>query len=230
MIKEAIILAGGMGTRLKSVITEIPKPMAPVGERPFLGIILDSLNDQGIEHVILSVGYKYEVIKECFGKKYKDIQIDYAIEETPLGTGGAVSLALAQLNGNDFFMMNGDTLFDVDLNAFSKFHFDHKSNLSLALKPVTNQDRYGLVKIDNTQRIVEFDEKQAIAQGLINGGLYASSKKFIKSLQLPTIYSWEKEVLEKQASKARMFGFETDSYFIDIGIPSDYAKAQVELG
>jgi len=230
MIKEAIILAGGMGTRLKSVITEIPKPMAPVGERPFLAIILDSLNDQGIEHVILSVGYKYEVIEEYFGKKYKDIKIDYATEEAPLGTGGAVSLALAQLNGNDFLMMNGDTLFDVDLNAFSKFHFDHKSNLSLALKPVTNQDRYGLVKIDNNQRIVEFAEKQAIAQGLINGGVYASSKKFIESLQLPTTYSWEKEVLEKQASKARMFGFEMDSYFIDIGIPSDYAKAQVELG
>lgn len=230
MIKEAIILAGGMGTRLKSIITEIPKPMAPVGSRPFLEIILDNLSDQGIEHVILSVGYKHEVISNHFGNRYADIKIDYAIEIEPLGTGGAVSLALDQLDSNQFFMMNGDTLFDVNLQALSNFHKKNQSDISIALKPVSNQNRYGLVRVDSNSKIVEFAEKQPIDKGLINGGIYATSKTFIESLSLPTKYSWEKEVLEKQTSLARMYGYETDSYFIDIGIPSDYSKAQIELG
>ena len=229
MIKEAIILAGGMGTRLKSVVTEIPKPMAPVGKRPFLAIILDNLSQQGIEHVILSVGYKHEVISEHFGNHYSGIKIDYAVEHEALGTGGAVSLALDQLQSDHFFMMNGDTLFDVDLHVFNEFHDDHQSQISIALKPVSNQNRYGLVQIDSNSRIIKFTEKQAIKQGLINGGIYASSKTFIESLRLPSKYSWEKEVLEKQTHQARMYGYETDSYFIDIGIPSDYAKAQIEL-
>jgi len=171
MIKEAIILAGGMGTRLQSVITEIPKPMAPVGERPFLSIILDSL----------------------------------------------------------FIMMNGDTLFDVDLNLLSDFHHKNKSDISIALKPVINQNRYGLVKIDDDNRIIEFAEKQPIDQGLINGGVYISSRQFISTLELPKKYSWEKNILEKQTKSSKMYGFISNSYFIDIGIPSDYAKAQSEL-
>jgi len=179
MIKEAIILAGGMGTRLQSVITEIPKPMAPVGERPFLSIILDSLSDQGIEHIILSVGYKHEVIYTYFGNSYKDIKIDYAIENEALGTGGAVSLAMNYLNDEAFIMMNGDTLFDVDLNLLS--------------------------------------------------GVYISSRQFISTLELPKKYSWEKNILEKQTKSSKMYGFISNSYFIDIGIPSDYAKAQSEL-
>lgn len=230
MIKEAIILAGGMGTRLQSVVTEIPKPMAPIGGRPFLAILLDNLNDQGIYHVILAVGYKYEVIKEYFGEQYKNISIDYAIELEPLGTGGAVSLALQFLNGNEFILMNGDTLFDVELNELSDIYHNNNADISIALKPVANQDRYGLVKIDEDDKIVEFTEKQPIDKGLINGGVYASSKTFISSLDLPLKYSWEKDVLEVQTTKAKMYGFETDSYFIDIGIPTDYAKAQIELG
>ena len=229
MIKEAIILAGGMGTRLQSVITEIPKPMAPVGERPFLSIILDSLSDQGIEHIILSVGYKHEVIYTYFGNSYKDIKIDYAIENEALGTGGAVSLAMNYLKDEAFIMMNGDTLFDVDLNLLSDFHHKNKSDISIALKPVINQNRYGLVKIDDDNRIIEFAEKQPIDQGLINGGVYISSRQFISTLELPKKYSWEKNILEKQTKSSKMYGFISNSYFIDIGIPSDYAKAQSEL-
>lgn len=229
MIKEAIILAGGMGTRLRSVITEIPKPMAPVGNRPFLAIILDNLNDQGIEHVILAVGYKYKVIQSHFGEQYKKISLDYAIEEEPLGTGGAVSLALNQINGDAFLMMNGDTLFDVNLNNLSQFHSKKKADLSMALKPIENQDRYGLVKVDENAQVIEFAEKQHIDQGLINGGVYATSKSYIDSLNLPQKYSWEKDILETQSITSKIFGFVSDSYFIDIGIPEDYTRAQLEL-
>ncbi len=230
MIKEAIILAGGMGTRLQSVITEIPKPMAPVGNQPFLEILLSNLDGQGIEHVILSVGYKHEIISSHFGNQFRNISIDYAIENEPLGTGGAVSLAIEKLRDTSFFMMNGDTLFDVDLKDFNKFHDEHASDLSIALKPVSNQDRYGLVKVNTNNRIIDFSEKQFITHGLINGGIYATTSSFIKSLSLPLKYSWENEVLEKQIEPSKMYGYKTDSYFIDIGIPEDYAKAQIELG
>lgn len=229
MIKEAIILAGGMGTRLKSVITDIPKPMAPVGDRPFLAIILDNLNDQGIEHVILAVGYKYKVIQSYFKSSYKNITINYAIEKEPLGTGGAVSLAIDQLYGNDFFMMNGDTLFDVDLYKMSLFHIENNAQLSLALKPIHNQDRYGLVVVDQNNRVIQFKEKQYTQKGLINGGVYIASKRYISSLNLPQKYSWESEVLEAYSSKSNIFGLVSDCYFIDIGIPEDYNKAQIEL-
>lgn len=229
MIEEAIILAGGMGTRLKSVITEMPKPMAPIGKRPFLEVLLNNLNEQGIQHVILSVGYKHEIISGHFGNNFKNIKLDYAIESEPLGTGGAVSLALKQLSNHSFLMMNGDTLFDVNLKEFCAFHDHHSSDLSIALKSVQNQDRYGLVEIDEKSKIIAFREKQFISKGLINGGIYATSTDFITSLSLPSKYSWEKEVLEKQTQSSKMFGYSSDSYFIDIGIPSDYAKAQVEL-
>ncbi len=229
MIKEAIILAGGMGTRLKSVITEIPKPMAPVGSKPFLAIILDNLNEQGVEHVILAVGYKYEVIESFFGKEYKNIQIDYAIEKEPLGTGGAVSLAINKLNHSAFFMMNGDTLFDVNLAKLGQFHTQQNADLSIALKPIANQDRYGLVRIDEDSKVIEFAEKQHIDKGLINGGVYVTTKQYVKSLNLPNKYSWEKDILELQSSKSNLYGFLSNSYFIDIGIPEDYARAQIEL-
>lgn len=229
MIKEAIILAGGMGTRLRSVITEIPKPMAPVGNRPFLAIILDNLNDQGIEHVILAVGYKFEVIQSHFGIQYKNITLDYAIEKEPLGTGGAVGLSLNQLNGDAFLMMNGDTLFDVNLERLSLFHSETNANLSMALKPIEDQERYGLVRIDENARVIEFAEKQHIDKGLINGGIYATTKSYIDSLNLPKKYSWEKDILEAQSNHSRIFGYLSDSYFIDIGIPADYSRAQIEL-
>ena len=229
MIEEVIILAGGMGTRLRSVITEIPKPMAPVGNRPFLAIILDNLNDQGVKHVILAVGYKYEVIQLHFGNQYKDISLDYAIEKEPLGTGGAVGLALNQLRNDAFLMMNGDTLFDVNLEKLSQFHDDRNADLSIALKPIEKQDRYGLVKVDENSKVIEFSEKQYIEKGLINGGVYTTSKSYIDSLNLPQKYSWEKNVLEAQSIESKIFGFLTDSYFIDIGIPEDYSRAQVEL-
>lgn len=229
MVKEAIILAGGMGTRLRSVITEIPKPMAPVGSRPFLAIILDNLNEQGIEHVILAVGYKYEVIQSYFGNRYKSLLLDYAIEKEPLGTGGAVGLALNQLSDDAFMMMNGDTLFDVDLKKLSQFHSDMNADLTMSLKPIENQDRYGLVSIDEQSRVIDFSEKKYFEKGLINGGVYATSKKYIDSLCLPQKYSWEKDVLEAQTKKSMVYGFLSDNYFIDIGIPEDYSRAQLEL-
>lgn len=228
-LKEAIILAGGQGTRLRSVISEIPKPMAPVNEVPFLAIILENLKSQGIEHVILSVGFKHEVIIDYFGDCFMDMTIDYAIEKEPLGTGGAVSLALSFIQGHEFLLVNGDTLFDVDIKDFYSFHKSVKSKLSIALKPIQQSSRYGIVKIDEENRVTSFEEKQFIEEGLINGGVYISSCDYILSLSLPEKYSWEKDVLEKEVLKGNYTGFISDSYFIDIGIPEDYNRAQLEL-
>ncbi len=229
MVKEAILLAGGLGTRLQSVVKDIPKPMAPINRRPFLEFVLDSLVLAGIEHVILSVGYRHDVIQEHFGTQYKTIKLSYSIEDKPLGTGGGILKASDLLEENDFFILNGDTLFAINFLSLQDFYKLNKTDLAIALKPMLNVERYGTVNINKQGRILSFLEKQPQKEGFINGGIYLTNRNFLKSLSLPNIFSFEKAVLERFCQEKRFFGLPQDAYFIDIGIPSDYAKAQVEL-
>jgi len=198
MIDEAIILAGGLGTRLSSVLKDVPKPMADINGRPFLEYILKYLLDQGISHVILSVGYKYEIIRNYFKKRYLDLQIDYSIEDKPLGTGGAIKRALYYSNGEDTLILNGDTIFKIDLHKFYELHRSKKSPLSIALKLIEDTRRYGLIEIDYDFRIKGFYEKgRVIDKGLINGGIYLLNKAFFSKFEIPEIFSFEKDFLEK---------------------------------
>jgi D-glycero-alpha-D-manno-heptose 1-phosphate guanylyltransferase len=178
MIKEAIILAGGLGTRLRSVVNDIPKPMAEVCGKPFLSYILDFLIKYGIKRVILSVGYKWEAIREFFGEQYKSINLVYAIEYEPLGTGGAIKNALKYVRDTEVFILNGDTLFNIDLSVFYSLHKNKNSNLSIALKKMNFTERYGSVKIDENNRIIDFSEKAQKFNILINGGIYLLNKNF----------------------------------------------------
>jgi D-glycero-alpha-D-manno-heptose 1-phosphate guanylyltransferase len=226
--KEAIILAGGLGTRLKGVISDIPKPMAPVANYPFLKYILDYLTKQGIERVVLSVGYKYEVIKDYFSDNYNNIKLVYSVEENPLGTGGGIRLAVDKLKGETVFIINGDTFFDVDLEAQELLALSSKSDLCLALKVMKGFDRYGSVELLEN-RIVNFKEKQFVEKGLINGGVYWLKKDLLNSFKSGEKFSFEQDVMEKELSNKVISGFVTDTYFIDIGIPEDYKQANIDF-
>ena len=220
MTKEAIILAGGLGTRLREVVKDIPKPMAKVKDKPFLEYVFNYLYDQNIKNVVLSVGYKYEIIKKHFKDSYRGIKIRYSIEEEPLGTGGAIVQSLQYIDSEECFIINGDTLFEVPLKELYSFHKSKNTVLSMALKPLKNTDRYGLVTIDKNNKIINFQEKIPNQKGLINGGVSILHKKLIE--KMPLKFSWEKDFIEKQYQKHDFYGLPIDKYFVDMGIPKDY--------
>ena len=228
-MKTAIVLAGGLGTRLKSVVQDIPKPMATVNGRPFLEFVLDYVLKYQVEKVILSIGYRGEVIQDHFGENYKGITLVYSVEEEPLGTGGAIFKA-AQLCGDaPFFVLNGDTLFEANLDTLLEAYNSQKADMMLALKAMQNFDRYGVVEMDETNRVQAFLEKEYRAKGLINGGVYVLRKSIFDIENYPERFSFEKDLLEKHVAQLQFYGLALDGYFIDIGIPEDYAKAQIEL-
>ena len=226
-MKEAIILAGGFGTRLRSVIQDIPKPASPVGGKPFLEFLLKQLSMSGFSRVVLSAGYKHEIITNSFGNSFEAMRLDYCIEETPLGTGGAVAKAMQQTVAGDVLVMNGDSILLASLEHFHIFHSAQGTPITVALKAETDFDRYGLVNLEGN-RIIGFEEKRHGAEGVFNAGLYwlhASVKDFLSGLPAP--FSLEKELFEKQIFP--MSGCVFHDYFIDIGIPDDYIRAQHEL-
>lgn len=227
---EAIILAGGLGTRLRSVISEVPKCMAPVAGKPFLWYLLKFLTKYDINRVILSVGYLREVIFKWIDRVKEEFpyEIDYAIEELPLGTGGGIKLGLTKTMTNNVIVLNGDTFFDVNLDKLMEFHFLHPSSITLSLKPMQNFDRYGRVIVDNVNhQIIKFEEKKYCKDGLINGGVYVINKCEPIFENLPEKFSFETTVLESQCKFGNLFGIIQNGYFIDIGIPEDFYKADM---
>lgn len=227
MTRECIVLAGGLGTRLRSVVADKPKCMAPLGEHPFLYYLLQYLHKQGIHHAVLSLGYLSEQVISWCNSMELPLRVSFTVEPEPLGTGGGIIHALPALKGNEVFIVNGDTYFDVDLKAFNNFHQAHQSPLSLALKPMKQFDRYGSIQLDEEeQRITAFQEKQYCEEGLINGGIYRTSAGFLKSLALPEKFSFETAVLEPGVRAGKLYGYISDTYFIDIGIPEDYEAAK----
>jgi D-glycero-alpha-D-manno-heptose 1-phosphate guanylyltransferase len=228
MIKEAIILAGGFGTRLKKLVDELPKTMAPVNDIPFLTYILEHLLKFKVEKVILAVGYRYEDIISYFGNYYKDAKIEYSIEKEPLGTGGAIFKGIQAITSQYCYVLNGDTYYNVDLIAFEKSFSKSRSVLSIALKPMVNFDRYGSVTTKRG-KIKSFNEKKFCENGLINGGVYIVDKRWLDKNAPGRVFSFEKDILEQYVSKDIIAYFLSDTYFIDIGIPEDYLKASQDL-
>lgn len=224
---EAIILAGGMGTRLRSVVSDIPKSMAPVAGNPFLYYLLRSMESAGFDHIILAVGYKHEVIEEWLSTYHTSLRISLVCEEEPLGTGGAVRYALCQAEKKEVFVINGDTFFDVGYRAMLAFHRQTGAEATLALKQMTDFDRYGAVLLNEESHITAFREKQYCASGLINGGVYLLNSHLLRDY--PVKFSLEKDYFEKAVGSGRLSGFPSDGYFIDIGIPADYEQAQADF-
>ena len=227
--QEAIILAGGLGTRLRDAVPDLPKCMAPAAGRPFLAYVIDYLRMQGIERFVFSLGYKSSVIEGYLQKHYPTLNYTSVIEEEPLGTGGAIQLAIQKAASNDILVANGDTLFKINAKALTGFHQTHKAECTLALKPMQNFDRYGVVETDANGRILSFKDKQFYQIGLINGGIYILNKEKFLARSLPEKFSFEKDYLEKFCSEGNFYGLQQQGYFIDIGIPEDYSKAQDDL-
>lgn len=229
MTQECIVLAGGLGTRLRSVVADKPKCMAPLGAHPFLYYLLQYLHQQGITHAVLSLGYLSEQVIDWCNSMELPLRVSFTVEPEPLGTGGGIVHALPAITGEEVFIVNGDTYFDVNLAAFYQFHQAQQAPLSLALKPMQQFDRYGSIELDAQQKITAFHEKQYCENGLINGGIYLTSVHFLKNLALPEKFSFEKEVLEPGVAAGQLYGFVSDTYFIDIGIPEDYEAAKKYL-
>ena len=222
---EALILAGGLGTRLRDIVIDVPKPMAQVNGRPFLEYIFEWMSRYSIGKVILSVGYKPESVLKHFGDSCSGIPIDYAVEEKPLGTGGALKYALQKTSDRNILIINGDTYFPIDLDSFYRWHVKNENVFSLALKRMKNSDRYGSVELKGST-IVKFNEKKFSEDCLINGGIYLINRSFIESRPLPEVFSLEKELMEKEAGTSILKGRIFKEMFIDIGIPEDYERAQ----
>ena len=205
--------------------------MAPVNGKPFLTHVLTYLKKYGIHHVVLSVGHLHEVIEDYFGKEWEGLMISYAIENEPLGTGGAIKFAFEKIIGNEAVVLNGDTLFDVNLNEFYDFHTKNKAEISLALRGVDDVARYGTVQTNSANKIISFTEKGALmGTGNINGGIYLINKQVFKKFSIFTEkFSMENDVFEKYYNTLPLFGFPFEGYFIDIGIPEDYQRANKEL-
>ncbi len=230
VIKEAIILAGGLGTRLRDAVPDLPKCMAPVNGKPFISYVIDHLVDEGIEHFIFALGYKSEIVIEYLQKDYSDLAYRVSVENEPLGTGGAIKLACLEAKEKSVLVANGDTLFKIDVDALAGFETLSGAHCTLSLKYMENFDRYGVVEIDEDCAITSFSEKAFYESGFINGGVYALNvHRFLEEKNLPAKFSFEKDYLEVYYDKRRMFGIEQDAYFIDIGIPEDYERAQREL-
>lgn len=226
---ECIVLAGGLGTRLQGVIGAMPKCMATVTGQPFLFHLFQYLESQNCNRVILSLGYKHEMVENWLIATDWEFEIEIVIETEPLGTGGGISLAMKKAKSENVFIINGDTMFRVDLKTMLDFHQSKNAAASLALKQLNNFERYGVVKIDKNECVQSFEEKTFTEEGLINGGIYILNRDTFFSKQFPEKYSFEKEYLEQYVVEQKFYGFIADAYFIDIGIPEDYNQAQKDF-
>jgi D-glycero-alpha-D-manno-heptose 1-phosphate guanylyltransferase len=230
---DVIILAGGLGTRLRSVVHDTPKCLAPVAGKPFLHFLLQYLAKQNITNrIILSVGYLHNQIEDYIEsvKGQYAFDFEFVLEEEPLGTGGGIQLALRAAQTTTALVLNGDTFYNADLQKFIDAHHNDEAHISLALKPLTNFDRYGTVEISDEGIITSFNEKKAVSEGLINGGIYAINVKSFLQLNMPDKFSFEQEYLSKTAQyNHKLCGSIDNGYFIDIGVPTDYETAQTSL-
>jgi D-glycero-alpha-D-manno-heptose 1-phosphate guanylyltransferase len=202
---KVIILAGGLGTRLSGITGDIPKPMARVGAQ-------------------------WEIIREHFGDSYRGISLKYSVEDEPLGTGGAIRQALEIIPDDEIIVLNGDTLFHVDLEALADAHHRGKVVLTIALKQVADCGRFGRVNISDNGVVTEFLEKSTNDSGWINGGIYMLNRRLLDDFPMPVKFSFEKDLLEPNIGRIRPVAFQSNAYFIDMGVPEDYERAQSEIG
>jgi D-glycero-alpha-D-manno-heptose 1-phosphate guanylyltransferase len=218
---KAVILAGGFGTRLRSVVSDLPKPMAPVGGRPFLAYLVDWLRSQDILDIVFSTGYLSRVIEGHFGDgRSFGVRIRYSREEEPLGTGGAIRLAARLIEGETFLLMNGDSFFGIDLDALREFHILHGATGAMALAQMEDISRYGKVEVGPGGEVTSFSEKGGVGSGLINAGIYVIGRPMIEEIP-PGKVSLESEVLPRMVGRG-LYGVAFRGLFVDIGLPEDY--------
>ena len=226
---QAIILVGGFGTRLQSVVKDLPKPMAPIGDKPFLALLIESFRRRGVKEIMLSVHHMREAIQEYFGNNYNGMKISYAIEETPLGTGGAIVNSMNILQPkNPVLVVNGDTFLKIDLSRMYQIHKDKKAGISIALRQVESCKRFGEVVVEDGI-IKDFAYAGNDGAGYINAGIYVINANFFKDYKLNKSFSFERDFLYQYTPKIKPLAYISEDYFIDIGIPEDYERACNEL-
>lgn len=223
---EAILLVGGRGTRLRGVISNVPKPLAPVAGRPFLAWVLDHLAANGIRRCVLATGYLSPMIEDCIGHRWQHMEVDYSVEECALGTGGAVAHAIRHLQGNATHVLNGDTFLRYSLAELEAATRREEASIGIALAQVDDVARYGAVLVKDG-RVRAFQEKGGIGPGLINAGSYFFDRSALDRLTMQSPFSLETDVLLPQAATGGIAAFSETADFIDIGVPEDYAHAQL---
>ena len=227
---ECIILAGGFGTRLRSVVSDVPKPMAPIGDRPFLELLMDYLMDYGCTHFVLSTGYMHEKISSHFGGTYRSVPVSYAVETEPLGTGGGIRNAMQYCREENVVVLNGDTLFRIDYDDLQRFFHAHPTRLAVVLRQVDDTARYGSVSTDCSDRIIRFTEKNATGGvGTINGGIYMMNRTLLDSYTIGEPFSFEKDIMQRLFREEAFYAYTSGAYFIDIGVPEDYQRLVEEV-
>lgn len=225
-----VILAGGMGTRLKDALGDLPKPMAPIGGRPFLEYLLFLLKARGMKEFVFCIGDGGDKIRDHFasGDKF-GVSIRYTVEKRLLGTGGAIKLAEPLVDSEDFFVVNGDTYLEADLRSVLRHHRNSGAAATIALVRKEDTGRYGRVTLGETMNVLSFEEKGGGGSaGHINGGLYVFRKEIFDAIPEGKICSLEREILPVLVGNG-LYGFPVDGYFIDIGVPEDYETAREEL-
>lgn len=230
---SAVILAGGLGTRLRSAVPDLPKPMAPIGGRPFLEYQLDYWISQGVSRFVLAIGYRHEVIVQHFGLRYKGVEIEYAVEEHPLGTGGGFLAAAEKVGCREpFLLLNGDTYFGVDWNVLNAHALEYDADWCFSLFKTSENGRYMGIEVSPEGRITSL--KSGIEQGsrLANGGVYWVHPRVLSEApSLGEKMSLEDDLFPRAfAAGRRLFGIEFTGTFIDIGLPNDYHRASTLLG
>lgn len=225
---SAVILAGGLGTRLRSVVSDVPKPMAPVGGRPFLEYQLEYWINQGISRFVLSVGYRHEAITEHFGSRYKGVELEYAVEEQPLGTGGGLLLAAEKLKQDTpFLLLNGDTYFEADWNVLDACAVEHDADWCFSLFKTSEKGRYMGIEMSDQGLITSLKSRVEQGPRLANGGVYwVHPRALSEDWRSGERLSLEDDLFPQAlAAGRRILGIEFRGTFIDIGVPDDYHRA-----
>jgi len=225
---RAIVLCGGLGTRLRELTRETPKPLLEVAGQPFLHYVLARLAATGVVDVTLATSFHWEKIADVYGHSWRGLRIRYSVESEPLGTGGAIQQAMRESQAVEALVLNGDTLFKMDLGALTDFHCRRNSQVTVAVRRVPDVSRYGAVDVNPDGRIVQFREKRRQGEGLINAGVYIVRSDAFDGIEVSR-FSFEQEVLATGLGRLDLFAMETTGYFIDIGIPEDLARATQEL-
>ncbi len=224
---EAIVLAGGFGTRLRDVVSDVPKPMAPIQGRPFLEILLTKLARSKFTRVVLAVGYLSEKIIDHFQSRFSGMDIDYVIEDAPLGTGGAVRFAMTKITADHVYVFNGDTFLDLEISGVERLWRTTKDQIMVA-RHVEDTSRYGRL-LTKENLITGFVEKGQAGSGLINAGCYLLKSDALNSFEVGDNFSLETNYFQDNIENMTLRYFETQGHFIDIGVPEDFARAQTEL-
>ena len=221
-----LILAGGLGTRLRSVVGDQPKVLASVKGRPFLTYVLDQLAAYSFRQVVLLTGYQAEKVKKSLGDSYKNLALIYSAEATPLGTAGAIYQALSYITSPTALLLNGDSYCSLDLNAFIEFHHRYRADVSMALAQVNDAGRFGRVQCDSAGKITAFCEKQSPGEpGWINAGIYLLERALLETIPPQRPLSLERDLMSQWIKTKEVYGFHCQGPFLDIGTPESYASA-----